>query len=323
MNRVFSFAVAVLSAVALCIVASDANAQLIRRRAVPATQPAQPDASLQNQQSMGGHDSFLANWIGADNQTEISLSQFASQRASNQEVKDFIQEMIRAHTDLANKLNQAITSTSAAGTGISGQVPFTAGYRGVQGTAPAAPGAAPSAPGETPPANVPPGSTLPAPAPAPQGNSAQVAPPATGATATPGAPAATAPASPATNTAPQPGTEVAGNQIGSPATIPDGPNAATGPMQHMNAVTFKRDVDSQLLTLIEEKLGQKKGLDFDRCFIAGQIAGHIHMLAELEVARKQASPQLRPVLDEAATVAQKHLDQAESLLSKLGPQGSR
>jgi len=91
----------------------------------------------------------------------------------------------------------------------------------------------------------------------------------------------------------------------------------------MNAVSFKRDVDRQLLTLIEEKLGQKKGMDFDRCFIAGQIVGHVHMLATLEVAKNQASPQLKPVLDEATNLAQKHLTHAESLLSKLEPQASR
>ena len=39
----------------------------------------------------------------------------------------------------------------------------------------------------------------------------------------------------------------------------------------------------------------------------GQVVGHVHMLATLEVARNQVSPELKPVLDEAVETAQKHL----------------
>jgi predicted outer membrane protein len=88
-------------------------------------------------------------------------------------------------------------------------------------------------------------------------------------------------------------------------------------------VDFKREIDGQLVAAIEQKLGQKKGQEFDRCFIQGQIVGHVHMLATLEVARNHASSQLKPVLDDAVNVAQKHLSQAESLLSKLEPQSQQ
>ena len=37
-------------------------------------------------------DFFIASWIGADNQAEISLNQFASQKASNQDVKNFARD---------------------------------------------------------------------------------------------------------------------------------------------------------------------------------------------------------------------------------------
>ena len=52
----------------------------------------------------------------------------------------------------------------------------------------------------------------------------------------------------------------------------------------------------------------------------GEVAAHVHMLATLEAAKSQASPQLKPVLDEAIQTAQKHLSQAESLHSKLDSQ---
>ena len=85
-------------------------------------------------------------------------------------------------------------------------------------------------------------------------------------------------------------------------------------------MTLKREIDSQLLTLIEQKLGQKQGQDFDRCFMQGQVAAHMHMIATLEAARNQASAQLKPILDEGLAVAQKHLSEAESLTQKLAQQ---
>jgi hypothetical protein len=110
------------------------------------------------------------------------------------------------------------------------------------------------------------------------------------------------------------------DQAGGAATIPGGAMASIVAAPRLDPVNFKRQIDGQLVTLIEDKLGQKKGQEFDRCFIQGQIAGHVHMLATLEVARTQASAQLKPVLDDAVNVAQKHLQHAESLLSKLEPQ---
>ena len=141
MNRVFSLTVAILCGAAFFVIADDANGQLIRRRVVPLIQ--------QPQTMTGQHDVFLADWIAADNQIEITLNQFASPRLSSQEVKDFAQEMIRAHSDLANKLNQAVAANAATAP-TNGPVLHTAGYRGVQETAPANPGTAPASPGSAP-----------------------------------------------------------------------------------------------------------------------------------------------------------------------------
>jgi predicted outer membrane protein len=82
-------------------------------------------------------------------------------------------------------------------------------------------------------------------------------------------------------------------------------------------LNFKREIDGHLVALIEQKLGQEKGQQFDRCFMRGQVVGHVHMLASLQVAANQASPRLKPILDEAIQVAQQHLSQAESLAKKL------
>ena len=308
MNRVFSLTVAILCGAAFFVIADDANGQLIRRRVVPLIQ--------QPQTMTGQHDVFLADWIAADNQIEITLNQFASPRLSSQEVKDFAQEMIRAHSDLANKLNQAVAANAATAP-TNGPVLHTAGYRGVQetapanpGTAPANPGTAPASPGTAPQPESPP-TLVPRPARRPHRHRRR-APAANG----PGAPIP-APANPAQHGVPQTTPRAAGSQSGAAASIPAGASASTAPISGMSPLGFKREVNGEFVTLIEQKLDQEKGQDFDRCFVQGQIVGHIHMLATLEVARKQASPQLKPLLDEAVSVAQKHLSQAESLLGKL------
>src|SRR5208282_2386960 len=147
MNRIFSITVTILSSIAFFIVTDAVNAQVIRRRAVP-MQPSETSQPGQGGQFTGQRDMFIVNWIGADNQTEIVLNQFASQRASSQEVKDFAQEMIRSHEALASKLNQTVANTRSAG--FPQGMPYTAGYNGQQATAPATPGTAPVASGANP-----------------------------------------------------------------------------------------------------------------------------------------------------------------------------
>jgi predicted outer membrane protein len=309
MRRKYSLAVAILCGLAFSLAADITNAQLIRRRVVPA-QPATP--IVQNESFAGQHDIFLAKWIESDNQIEILLNQFAEQRLSNPEIKTFTQQMVREHSDLATKLNQVVANLNAASASTSGQVPYTAGYRGEQGAAPAAgqPVAPAVGPGQ-------PGAATTAGQPVPATDPRQPQPTAP---ITSSPPAAISPAPGNNNpaaTVPAPGNAAA-------AVSTAGMNReAAGGMQHMNAANFERQIDDQLVVLVEQKLGQKKGEEFDRCFLQGQIIGHVRMMATLEAARNQASPQLKPVLEEALGVAQKHLSEAESLLNKLPPQQAR
>ena len=108
-----------------------------------------------------------------------------------------------------------------------------------------------------------------------------------------------------------------GGQRGVAVIIPGGPSVSVGAAPRWEPVDLKRNIDGRLVTIIEEKLGQKKGEEFDRCFMQGQVAAHVHMLATLEVVRSQVSPQLKPILDEAVYVTQKHLRHAESLVTTL------
>jgi predicted outer membrane protein len=266
MNRTAFLAFTMALGLWLCL-GADANAQVVEQT-VPAAPPSHADRPAWGERFTARHDTFLADWIGADNQGEIALNQFARQRASTQGVKDFAAEMIRAHSDLAMKLNQAVTRLNASAFPRM-RTPYTAGYRGLEGTAPAATPAAPSS-------NPPQGTSIPAPS-----------------------------------------ERAISGQRGVEVTIPGGPNISVATTPRWEPANLEREIDGRLVTLVEEKLGQKTGREFDRCFIHGQIAAHVHMLATLEVARNQVSPQLKPVLDEAVEIAQKHLRHAESLASEL------
>jgi predicted outer membrane protein len=51
-----------------------------------------------------GGDAQLVAWLAADNETEIALSKFATERAQNGEVKKFAQKMADAHSQFLQKL---------------------------------------------------------------------------------------------------------------------------------------------------------------------------------------------------------------------------
>ena len=126
------------------------------------------------------HDVLLADWVGADNQLEIAVNQFGSQRASSQEVKDFAQQMIRSHSEMAEKLNQAVTNSNAAAFPRAGQIPYSAGYGGQPDAASATP--APGTPATNPSQGNPAAAPAPA-APATNPSQGNPAPPAANASA--------------------------------------------------------------------------------------------------------------------------------------------
>jgi predicted outer membrane protein len=52
-------------------------------------------------------DRDIVAWISADNDAEIQFSQMAQQKSSNEQVKQFAQQMVEEHGQLAQKLQQA------------------------------------------------------------------------------------------------------------------------------------------------------------------------------------------------------------------------
>jgi predicted outer membrane protein len=244
------------------------------QRTVAQATSSEESSQTQGQQSAARRDYFLASWIGSDNLTEIEVNQYAVQHASNHDVKNYAEEMVRVHTELAAKINQAIANESRSTTATAGR-PYATGYRGL-------------------PTNT---STTTTARKTSEENSNENGQ----SNAAAGGQASNQPS---------------GEQNGS-ATFQAGSGEAGASNGAMMAITVKREIGKQLLSMVEQKLGEKKGEDFDRCFMAGQVAAHMDMLATLEVARGKVSPEFKPVLDSAFKTVQSHLSHAESLVAQL------
>lgn len=72
----------------------------------------------------------------------------------------------------------------------------------------------------------------------------------------------------------------------------------------------------------KDELQRKQGAEFDKCYIGGQIAGHMQMLSALEVIQQQGPEQLQQLAQQAQPNVQKHLDHAKQIMKQLEGTGS-
>jgi predicted outer membrane protein len=77
------------------------------------------------------------------------------------------------------------------------------------------------------------------------------------------------------------------------------------------------DMAQRKLSILQKELEPKQGADFDRAFMNAQLSAHIAMLAGLQTLAEHASPDLKPLVEEAQRHTQQHLDQARDILAKL------
>jgi predicted outer membrane protein len=68
---------------------------------------------------------------------------------------------------------------------------------------------------------------------------------------------------------------------------------------------------------LKEELQSKSGAEFDQCYVGSQIAGHMHMLAALEVLSEEGPGQLKQAADDAKPIVQKHLEHAKQLANDM------
>lgn len=102
-------------------------------------------------------------------------------------------------------------------------------------------------------------------------------------------------------------------------------SAATDGQQNapiMQLAQIERQIIERHKEAVREELQQKQGAEFDKSYVASQIAGHVHMLAALEVIEQQGPDQLRQIAQQARPNVQEHLDHAKQLKKQLEGSGS-
>jgi len=91
-------------------------------------------------------------------------------------------------------------------------------------------------------------------------------------------------------------------------------DSSQGPM---NMLQIEREIAQQCLTSAKQKLNQKSGAEFDKCYIGQQIAKHEAMKDKLTVFQRHASSELRQVLADGLKTTEHHLAKAEEIMKTL------
>jgi len=104
------------------------------------------------------------------------------------------------------------------------------------------------------------------------------------------------------------------------------PQEREGPMgEHMmhergpasQFAKIMEEVDRNMQQAVVRELSSKQGADFDRCYLAGQLFGHLWVAEALRAFDRDASPQLKPILQEGLQTAEQHLTHIKSLLARM------
>jgi predicted outer membrane protein len=95
--------------------------------------------------------------------------------------------------------------------------------------------------------------------------------------------------------------------------------SATQPMgsQPLNLATLKQQIGQKCLEMTQRELENRDGAQFDMCYIGQQVGAHVAVLAELEVFRNQASPELASLLDKGIETTKTHLEHAKTIAKSL------
>jgi len=78
-------------------------------------------------------------------------------------------------------------------------------------------------------------------------------------------------------------------------------------------VRIHQEVGQQCLASVKKELSDKKGEEFDHCFMGQQIGAHMKVIDELKVLRNHASPELRQKLDKELQMATTHFEKAKKI----------
>jgi predicted outer membrane protein len=89
-------------------------------------------------------------------------------------------------------------------------------------------------------------------------------------------------------------------------------------MGHLDWVSIHQQMGQQCLKSDEEELGrQQAGADFDKGYMACQIAAHLGAKDKLTVLRQHASPELQQEIDKSLQAVNTHLSHARQIMEQL------
>lgn len=87
---------------------------------------------------------------------------------------------------------------------------------------------------------------------------------------------------------------------------------------HSNAhLQIRHEIADECLASTRRELSDKKGLEFDACYLGMQIAAHMRMVDELKVLERHATREMQPVLQAGRKTAEGHLQKAKDLMKEL------
>lgn len=85
----------------------------------------------------------------------------------------------------------------------------------------------------------------------------------------------------------------------------------------LDVVGLKKELNDACLASAKKELDAKSGAEFDKCFMMGQVMGHVAAVDTLTVFKNRASPELAQAINEALTTVKGHLEHAKTLAKKL------
>jgi predicted outer membrane protein len=96
-----------------------------------------------------------------------------------------------------------------------------------------------------------------------------------------------------------------------------------GAVEHGAAAHFAQimeEVDRNVQQSMMRDLAAKEGAQFDRCYLACQLFGHMWVVGALQSFEREASPQLKPILQEGLQASQQHLNHVKNLMARIDNQ---
>ena len=99
------------------------------------------------------------------------------------------------------------------------------------------------------------------------------------------------------------------------------PNASN--WKALNLDVVRHDVSNQVIASIERELAQYQGADFDRAFTGQQFWGHVTFVAAAKAGEKHVSTDLRKIVEEGTTNAEKQLEECRKLIREVSSNVAR